>query len=93
MVNDVRPANQQVEKVPCVMPNQEASTAKLSEARFWGSLNLMQAYWHCSLAPDAPRICTIATPGGLYTPTRVPQLSCLALLLFDSAPSLSGKWP
>ena len=32
MVSDFRAANQQVEKVPGVMPNQEASIAKLSEA-------------------------------------------------------------
>ena len=44
MVNDVRPANQQVEKVPGVMPNQEASMAKLSEAKIYGSLDLLQGY-------------------------------------------------
>ena len=34
MVSDFPAANQQVEKVPGVMPNQKASMAKLSEARF-----------------------------------------------------------
>ena len=52
MVSDFRAANQQVEKVPGVMPNQEASMAKLSEAGFCGSLDLLQDYWQC-LAPDA----------------------------------------
>ena len=74
MVNDVRPANQQVEKVPGVMLNQEASMAKLSEAGFYGSLDLLQDYWKCPLAPDAQEIITIATPGGLYTGARGAQL-------------------
>ena len=73
MVNDVRADNQQVEKVPGVMPNQEASMAKLSEVRFYGSLDLLQCYWQCPRAPNGQEIYTIATPGGLYTPTRVPQ--------------------
>ena len=55
------------------MPNQEASMAKLSEARCYGSPDLLQSYWQCPLAPGAQEIFTIATPGGLYTPTRIPQ--------------------
>ena len=55
------------------MPNQEASMAKLSEAKFYGSLDLLQGYWQCPLALKAQEIFTIATSGGLYTPTRVPQ--------------------
>ena len=47
--------------------------AKLSEDKFYGSLDLLQGYWQCPLAPEAHEIFTIATPGGLYTPTRVPQ--------------------
>ena len=72
-MSDFRAANQRVEKVPGVMPNQEASMAKLSEAEFYGSLDLLQGYYQCPLAPEAHEIITIATPGGLYTPTRVPQ--------------------
>ena len=42
MVSDFHTANQQVEKVPGVMmPNQEVSMAKLSEARIYGSLDLL----------------------------------------------------
>ena len=74
MVSDFRAANQQVEKVPGVMPNQETSMAKLSEARFYGSQDLLQGYRQCLLAPDAQEIFTIATPGGLHTPTRVPKV-------------------
>ena len=73
MVSDIRAANQQVEKVPGVTPNQEPSMAKLSEARFYVSLDLQQSYWRCPLAPVAQEIVTIATSNGLYTPTRVPQ--------------------
>ena len=35
MVSDFRAASQQVEKVPGVMPKQEVSMAKLSDARFY----------------------------------------------------------
>ena len=73
LVSDFRAANQRVEKVPGVMPNQEASMAKLSEAKLYGSLILLQGYWQCPMAPEEQEIFTIATPGGLYTPTRVPQ--------------------
>ena len=73
LVSDFRAANQRVEKVPGVMPNQEASIAKLSEANIYGSLDLLQGYRQRSLAPEAQEIFTIATPGGLYTPTQVPQ--------------------
>ena len=51
--SDFRAANQRVEKVPGVMPNQEASMVKLSEAKFYGSLHLLQCYWQCPLAPEA----------------------------------------
>ena len=73
LVSDFRAANKQVEKVPGVMPNPEASMAQLSAAKFYGSLDLLQGYWQCPLAPEAQEIFTIATPGGLYTPKRVPQ--------------------
>ena len=73
LVSDYRQVNAQVEQVPAVMPNQEASMAKLSEARFYGSLDMLQGYWQLPLAPEAQEIFTIATPEGLFTPTRVPQ--------------------
>ena len=44
MVSDFRAANLQVEKVPGLTPDQEANMAKLSEARFEGSLDLLQGY-------------------------------------------------
>ena len=52
---------------------------KLSEDTFYGSLNLLQGLlalqgqWQCPLAPDPYEVFKIATPGGLYTPMRVPQ--------------------
>ena len=53
MVSDFRAANQQVEKVPGMTANREASMARLSEARFYGSLDLLQGYWQCPLVRDA----------------------------------------
>eukprot|EP00752_Nemacystus_decipiens_P002231 g2116.t1 len=73
LVADYRPVNARVEQVPAVMPNQEASMAKLSEAKYYGSLDMLQGYWQLPLAPEAQELFTISTPDGLYTPTRVPQ--------------------
>ena len=55
-----------------MMPKEEASMAKLSEGRFYNSLDRLKGYWQCLLVPDAQETFTIATPGGLYTPARVP---------------------
>ena len=66
------------------MPNEEASMAKLSEARLYDSLDRLKGYWQCPLVPDVQETFTIATPGGLYTPTRVP-LGILNILLPSDA--------
>lgn len=46
-MRDFRVAKKQVEKVPGVMPSQEASMSKLSQAHFCDSLDLLQGYWQC----------------------------------------------
>ena len=53
-----RAPSQQVEKVPGVMPNQEASMAKLSGDRFYGILDLLQGYRQCPREHDAHKIFT-----------------------------------
>ena len=45
MVGDFRAVNKQVKKVPSVMPDQEASMAKLTAARFFGSMDMLQGLW------------------------------------------------
>lgn len=44
-----------------VMPNQKASMAKLSGAKFYGSLDMVQGYWQLPLAPEAQELFTIAS--------------------------------
>ena len=39
---------------------------------FW-ELDMLQGYWQMKLAAEAQELFTIATPEGLFTPTRVPQ--------------------
>ncbi|CAB1096113.1 unnamed protein product [Ectocarpus sp. CCAP 1310/34] len=73
LLSDFRAANNQVEKVPGVMPNPEASMAQFSATKFHGSLDLLRAYCQRPLSPEAQKIFTIATPRGLHTPKRVPQ--------------------
>ena len=55
------------------MPNQEADMADLRGATLLGKLDMLQGYWQMPLAAEAQEVFTIATPEGLFTPTRVPQ--------------------
>ena len=73
LVSDYKAVNEQVEKSPGVMPNQESDMTDLLSARFFGKLDLLQGYWQMPLAEEAREIFTITTPEGLFTPTRVPQ--------------------
>ena len=41
--------------------------AKLSEAKFYGSLDLLQGFWQCPLAVDPQIFFTISTAVELYT--------------------------
>ena len=66
-------ANKQIEKVPGVMPNQEAEMADLEGATCFGKHEMLEGYWQIPLAAEAQEVFTIATPEGLFTPTRVPQ--------------------
>ena len=55
------------------MPNQEAEMADLRGAACFGKLDMLQGYWQMPLVAEAQEVLTIATPEGLFTPTRVPQ--------------------
>ena len=72
-MSDYKAVNEQVEKSPGVMPNQEADMVDLLSARFFGKLDLFQGCWQMPLAEEARKIDTITAPLGLFTPTRVPQ--------------------
>ena len=73
LVSDYKAVNEQVEKSPGVMPNQESDMLDLLSAKFFGKLDLLQGYWQMPLAEEAQEIFTITTPFGMYTPRRVPQ--------------------
>ena len=45
LVSDYKAVNEQVEKSPGVMPNQEPDMMDLLSARFFGKLDLLQGYW------------------------------------------------
>ena len=85
LVSDLKAVNEQVEKSPCVMPNQEADMVDLLSARFIGKLDLLQGYWQMPLAEEAREIFTITTPLGLFTPTRVLQGVLNATAYFSKA--------
>ena len=73
LVSDYRAVNKQIEKVPGVIPNQKTEMADLRGATYFGKLDMLQGYWPMPLAAEAQEMFTIATPEGLFTPTRVPQ--------------------
>ena len=45
LVSDFKAVNEQVEKSPGVMSNQEADMVDVLSARFFGRLDLLQGYW------------------------------------------------
>ena len=61
-MSDYKAVNEQVEKSPGVMPNQEADMVDLLSARFFGKLDLLQGYWQMPLKEEAREIFTITTP-------------------------------
>ena len=73
LVSDYRVGNKQTEKVPGVMPNQEAEMADLRGGILFGKLDMLQGYGQIPLAAEAQEVFTIATPEGPFTPTRVPE--------------------
>ena len=73
LVSDYKAVNEQVDKSPGVMPNQEADMVDLLSVRFFGNLDCLQGYWRMPLEEEAREIFAITTPLGLFTPTRVPQ--------------------
>ena len=72
-MSDYRAVNKQIEKIPGVVPNQEAEMADLRGATCFGKFDMLQGYLQMPLAAKAQKVLTIATPKGLFTPTHVSQ--------------------
>ena len=53
LASDYDVINKQTEKVPGVMPNQEAEITDLLGATCFGKLDMLQGYWQMSLAAEA----------------------------------------
>ena len=78
LVAEYWPVNARVEQIPAVMPNEEASMAKLNVARgqgVYGSLDMLQGYWQLLLAPEAHESFAISTPDVFYSPPMCPKAS------------------
>ena len=73
LVSEHRAVNKQIEKVPGVMPNQEAEMADWRGVTCFGKIGMLQGYWQMLLVAEAQEMLTIATPQGLFTLTCVPQ--------------------
>ncbi|CAN0423932.1 unnamed protein product, partial [Scytosiphon promiscuus] len=72
LVSDNQAVNSQVEQSPGVKPNHK-EMGDLPGEKYFGKLDLLQGYWQMPLAPEVQEIFSIATPEGLFTPTRGPQ--------------------
>ena len=57
--------------------------ADLRGATCFRKLDMLQGYWQMSLAAEAQEVFTIATPEGLFTPTRVPLSFLNATVYFQ----------
>ena len=53
LMSDYRAVDKQIEKVPGVMPNQEAEMADLRRVTCFGKLDMLQGYWRMPLAAEA----------------------------------------
>lgn len=73
LVSDCRAVNKQDEEVRTVMPDDTAEMTGLLGAARFETLDMLRGYWQMRLAADTRNIFTIATPDGLFPPTRVPQ--------------------
>ena len=61
LVSDYLAVNKQIEKIPGVIPNQEAEMADLRGATYFGKLEMLQGYWQMPLAAEAHKVFTIDT--------------------------------
>ena len=73
LVSDYRAVNALIEQNALPMPNLEDVARLFAHATAFCTLDLLQGYWQMPLRRDAREMFTMVTPGGLFTPTRVPQ--------------------
>ena len=73
LMSDYRAFNKQIEKVPGVMPNQEAEMTDLRETTCFGMLDMLQKYRQMPLAAEAQEVFIIVIPEDLFTLTRMPH--------------------
>ena len=64
LMSDYHVVNKQIEKVPGLMPNQEAQITDLRGATCFGKLDMLQEYWQMPLGAEAQVVFTITTPEG-----------------------------
>ena len=73
LVSDYRTVHKQIEKVPGVMPNQEAEMIDLRGATCFVKLDMLQGYWQMPVAAEAREVITIAAPKVCLPPRVSPK--------------------
>ncbi len=68
---DLRPLNRQ--KIPHVwtMPHLETMLSQLTGAECFATLNFCQGYWQLAMEESSQECCTVITPHGIFSTTRV----------------------
>ena len=84
MVAGYRAVNQQIEQAAMRMPRLEELGYLLRGAGAFRTLNMIQGSWQTPMHENAQEMFTMVTTGGLFTPTRVPQVVVNATAYFQT---------
>jgi hypothetical protein len=84
MTIDLRYVNSQLEPVAGIMPHMDIVLKKLSGSKFFSTIDCFKGYWQFPLAERSREYMSFATPGGIWTSTRLLQGQSDAVFLFQS---------
>lgn len=84
---DLRGVNQQTIPVASAMPDLEPMIRSVGDSKVFAKLEMVHAYSQIPLHPESQGIMSIQTPSGVFTPSRILQVSTDAANHFQSANS------
>src|SRR5687767_729149 len=80
---DLRELNKRIKRNPFPIPKIQEMLLKLEGFMFATSLDLNMGYYHLSLTPNAPRLCTVVLPWRKYEYLRLPMGLCNSPNIFQ----------
>lgn len=81
---DFRQQNAATDPLIWPMPNLEVLTNKTRGCNFFQTFDAFKGFWQLPLDPASQEYFSFITDTGVYTPTRVPQGCCDAVMYFQS---------